>query len=88
MDEMTIEEYRENLKTCGLSAMFLERVNIPDMLARIEKADAIGGLIDPTLWRDKHGAMMQDKELFEAALPLWRYAQKIRESVRPKTNPI
>lgn len=86
MDQMTIEEWRENLKTCGLAAMFLERVNVPDMLARIEKADAFGGLLDPTLWRDKHGAMMEDKELLEAALPLWRYAQKVRESLRLKSD--
>ena len=84
MDEMTIEEYQENLKTCGLAALFVERVDIPDMLARIERADSIGGMIDPTLYRDKREAMMQDKELLEAALPLWRYAQKIRELVNRK----
>lgn len=78
MDTMTVEEYQDNLKTCGLAAMFLERVNVPDMLARIEKADAIGGMIDPTLYRDKRKAMMEDKELLEAALPLWEYAQKVR----------
>jgi len=84
MDEMTIEEYRENLKTCALASMFLERVNVPDMLERIERADAFGGMIDPTLYREKRGAMMEDKELLEAALPLWRYAQKVRESINQK----
>lgn len=84
MDDMTIADWREDLRTCGLAAMFLERVNIPDMLAKIEKADAFGGMIDPTLYREKHAAMMEDKELLEAALPLWKYAQRVRESVNQK----
>jgi hypothetical protein len=78
MDTMTAEEYQENLKTCGLAAMFLERVDVSDMLARIEKADSLGAVLDPTLYREKREAMMEDKELLEAAKPLWDYARKVR----------
>jgi hypothetical protein len=76
---VTIEEYQNTLRVCAMLAGLVGEHDIPKMLEMIERADSIGGMIDPTLYREKHGAMMEDKELLEAALPLWRIAKKFQE---------
>lgn len=80
---MTIDEYQHALKTCALVATLLEPVDISKLLEMIERADAFGGMIDPTLYRDKHVAMMLDKELLEAARPLRSWALSIRGRLTP-----
>jgi hypothetical protein len=82
MDEkMKIEEYQGAVQGVVLCARLIEQYDIPKLLEAIERADAFGGMLDPTLWRGKHGAMMEDKAVLEAGLPLWRLAKKIRESI-------
>lgn len=80
---MTVEEYQHALKTCALVATLLEQIDIPKLLEMIERADAFGGMIDPTLYRDKHGAMMLDKKLLEAARPLRNWATELRAQLTP-----
>lgn len=80
---MTIEEYQNALKTCAMVATLLEQVDIPKLLGMIERADSVGAMIDPTLYRDKHGAMMLDKELLEAARPLRSWAIALRAKLTP-----
>jgi hypothetical protein len=81
---MTIEEYQNTLRVCAMLSGLVGEHDIPKMLEMIERADSIGGMIDPTLYREKHGAMMEDKELLEAALPLWRIAKKFQERLQGK----
>ncbi len=69
-DAEKIEEYRSALRTCALAAQLLAQHDIPKLLADIEHADSFGPLLDPTLWRDKHKAMNEDREMFRAALSL------------------
>jgi hypothetical protein len=76
---MTAEEYQNTLRICAMTAGLIGEHDIPKMLEMIERADSIGGMIYPTLYREKHGAMMEDKELLKAALPLWRMAKKFKE---------
>lgn len=83
---MEVHEYQHALKTCALVATLLEPIDVPKLLEMIERADAFGGMIDPTLYRDKHGAMMQDKELLEAAAPLRRWALAIRARLAPAST--
>lgn len=73
-----IDAYQDAVRACALLAGLLLMHDLPGLLRAIERADAIGPLVDPTLWRDKGAAMLQDKELLEAALPLWRYAKAAR----------
>ena len=75
---MTQEEYQNTLRVCAMLAGFVGEHDIPKMLEMIERADSFGCMIDPTLYREKHGAMMEDKELLEAVLPLWRIAKKLQ----------
>jgi hypothetical protein len=53
--------------------------DIPKLLADIERADAVGWAIDPTLYRDKVDAMNEDREVLKAALPLWHLAAEIQK---------
>lgn len=71
----SIGAYQDAVRACALLAGLLLMHDLPALLRAIERADAIGPLVDPTLWRDKGAAMLQDKELLEAALPLWQYAR-------------
>jgi hypothetical protein len=59
-----------------MAAKLLTYIDIPQMLADIERADTLGPLLDPTLWMNKSEAMNQDRELLKAALPLWKLAKK------------
>jgi len=79
---VTVEEYQNTLRVCAMLAGLVVDHEIPKMLEMIERADSIGGMIDPTLYREKHGAMMEDKELLEAVLPLWRIAKKLQERIK------
>ena len=83
---MTAEEYQNTLRVCAMLAGLIGEHDIPKMLEMIERADAFGGMIDPTLYREKHGAMMEDKELLEAVLPLWRISKKFQERLKGVTQ--
>ena len=65
---------------CIEAARVLRGHDLKAALDAIERADSIGAILDPTLYRDKHQAMMDDKALLEAALPLWRFAEKLAEN--------
>lgn len=76
---MTSEQYQQSLITVATTARLLVDVDVPDLLRRIERAHSFGCMVDPTLYREKVEAMDQDKEMLEAALPLWRWAQAMKD---------
>ena len=59
--------YQSAVKTAALCAQMLAQFDIPELLHAIERGHAFGPILDPTLYRDKHKAMDEDKELLEAA---------------------
>lgn len=65
-----IAEYREAVHTVVLCARMIAVHDLPAILESIERADIVGPMIDPTLWREKHKAMDQDREILRAALDL------------------
>lgn len=69
-------EYQAAVGSCALVGSMLTQYDLPEMLRAIEHAEAMGPMIDPTLYREKADAMDEDKTLLEAALPLWRWAMK------------
>lgn len=83
---MTGEEYTAALMICAGSARSLSLIDVPDMLRRIENAEAVGPILDPTLYRAQSQKMAEDKELLEAALPLWRMAQKMIAKAEGKSS--
>jgi hypothetical protein len=84
MSKMTPAEYQQALFTVATASRLLVDVDVPDLLNRIERAHSFGCMVDPTLYRDKVAAMDQDKEMLEAALPLWRWARKVQAAALAK----
>lgn len=78
---MTPKEYRDQFELLAGAARIVSMVDVQDLLRRIERADSVGAMIDPTLYRAKHADMMKDKEFLEAVLPLWRFVKQAREVV-------
>lgn len=74
-DAEKIERYRSAVMTAAMAAQLLAQHDIAALLADIATADAIGPVLDPTLWRDKHEAMEQDRELLKAALALSKFGK-------------
>ncbi len=78
-DAAKIAEYREAVHACTLVASLLRAHDLPAMLEAIDRAHAVGPIVDPTLYRAKVGAMLEDREVLAAALPLWRIGEKLED---------
>lgn len=76
---MTGAEYQNAIKTCAMAARIMATLEIDKLLESISKADAVAPLVDPTLWMQKRDAMLQDRELLNAARPLWEWGKKTLE---------
>jgi len=78
VDDMSIMNYQGTIAGVALAARLL--VNAPmsvrDMLEAIREAEAVGPMLDPTLYKAKAQAMAEDKALLEAALPLYDFARR------------
>lgn len=68
--EQKISAYQEAVRTARLCAQLLSAHDIPQLLRDIERADAVGPMLDPTLWKRKRHAMEQDRDLLRAAVRL------------------
>lgn len=82
--DQKVEEYRAAVRACVITVALLKQHDLPALLKAIDTADAVGPFLDPTLWRDKHEKMTEDRELLEAALPLWRMAEKLQQHPAPE----
>lgn len=78
-DEEKIAEYRNAVHACTLVASLLRAHDLPDLLQAIERAHAVGPILDPTLYRNKSAALLEDAEVLKAALPLWRLGGKLEQ---------
>jgi hypothetical protein len=72
-----IDEYREYLKTAYMYAQLIGFIPIPNILNAISHTEALGPILDPTLYREKMKAMEEDKKLLETLLPIWKLMNKI-----------
>lgn len=73
-------EYRGAVQAAALCASMLAQWDLPGLLEAIGRAETVGPIVDPTLYREKAGAMAEDKALLEAALPLWKMRKKLQEA--------
>lgn len=73
---MDADEYQEAILTCILAGKVMMALPLPDVLNAMSRAETLGPILDPTLYREKSDDMAADRELVEAALPLWRLARK------------
>ena len=66
-DKSAYRAYRDARMACELAKHLLEAHDFAALLAAIESADAIGPLLDPSLWMEKHVVMDEDRKVFRAA---------------------
>lgn len=61
------EEYISARLACEMVKDLLKQHNFSELLSAIDRADTLGPMLDPTLWRDKRQVMMEDRKVFEVA---------------------
>jgi hypothetical protein len=69
------DAYRNARLACELARNLLREHDFGELLRAIGRAEALGPMLDPTLYREKAGAMDEDRKVFEAAarfLGAWR----------------
>ena len=69
--------HEEGMYAAVMAARLITQHDIPALLQAISTAETVGPFLDPTLYRDNVKAMLEDKEVLTAALPLWHMAQKL-----------
>ncbi len=76
IDDEETDRYRVAIKSCINAGFILTEHNLPKVLATVNQAEAIGPILNPTLFREKAQALREDKELLEAAMPLYNLVQR------------
>ncbi len=62
-----IDEYQDAVRRVALVASMLADIDFAKLIRAIDHADAVGPILNPTLWRDRHKAMHEDRTLLVAA---------------------
>jgi hypothetical protein len=71
-------EYRETMMKVALLAQLAADLPVSEMLSAINRADSVGHIVDPTLYRAKHKAMCEDADMLRAIAPLVALGKKLR----------
>lgn len=74
--EMTTD-YRQAVQSAAMAARMLMQHDLEAVIAAIDRAAALGPVLDPTLYREKARAMQEDRELLMAAKPLWDWGKTL-----------
>jgi hypothetical protein len=64
------ETYQAAVLACAAARELLRLHDLPALLRAIDHADEAGPIADPTLYRERAGAMHEDRDLMRAALEL------------------
>jgi len=83
----TVESYQTAVQQTVLAAQLLAEHDIPGLLSAIDRAETVAPFTDPTLYMKKSKAMREDKEVLQAALPLYELGKKIKAAAARKTWP-
>jgi hypothetical protein len=78
-DTLPPGEYALVLAQAWLFAAMINQLPLERMVAAQATADALGALMDPTLYREKHVALSQDKALCEALLTVKQAVDKMAD---------
>ena len=71
-----VAEYRESVQRAAFAASMLIAIDFDKLIRDIDHADAVGPIVDPTLYRDKSKAMQEDRALLVAAKNFLTVAMK------------
>jgi len=75
---MTQDDYQAAITAIAMAARVIALHDLPRILEGMERAEAVGPLFNPTLYIEKEQAMREDKELVQAAMPLYRLARQLQ----------
>lgn len=75
---VTRENYGANLAALWALAELCREAPLGEMLAAAERATVVGPLLDPTLYREKAGALHEDIEMLRAL----QHVQTTLDSIR------
>lgn len=76
--EAAVERYQDGVKACAQARAILLKHDLPRLLEEISKAETLGPVLDPTLYREKGKAMEEDRDLMRAALALRNFGEARR----------
>jgi hypothetical protein len=82
LPEPVIDDHRQAMEIVIMAMRMLANVNLPHVRDAAQRALDFGCFQDPTLWIQNHKALEEDKVLLEAAMPLWRAAEKMLKRVK------
>ncbi len=71
--------YEPTLSLLWAWAQQIQRMPLNEMIHAANRADSLGAVLDPTLYRDKHKAMSQDMELLNAFASVKRVLDNMRK---------
>ena len=69
-ESTSTDDYQSAVIAVAMCGKMLAQHDLPKLLQAIERAEVMGPLLDPTLWRAKSKAMAEDRAAIEAAIPL------------------
>ena len=70
-------EYSTNMERAYLLLRVLADIPVDDMLNQITRAETIGPIVDPTLYQQNRGRMMEDREVLRQLSSAARFAREI-----------
>lgn len=79
-DTEAVDTTREGWTLLANYARIIAMLPLETWLEAINRAEAVGPIVDPTLWIKANGNMADVKRLIQAAMPLKRFVM----SVQPK----
>lgn len=62
-----VARYRIARMACEVAREVLRAHNYDKLLDEIARADSVGAIVDPTLYREKIDVMLEDREVFSGA---------------------
>lgn len=66
------EAYINARLACEIARNVLRGHDLAALIGNLDRADALGPFVDPTLYREKRRAMQEDREVFAAAAAFLR----------------
>ncbi len=72
------DQHRFRILQCYQLAALAALIPTGALLEKIERADSVGAILDPTLYRANHAAMMEDKKVVEAVHALAELGRAIK----------
>lgn len=75
----TVEQYRSNVSELIATALHFESLDLDAMLETVERADAIGPILDPTAWRAGVDNLSPQRDILRAAIAFRNVVRRQRQ---------